>query len=121
MVIRYTYLYKSHLSNPVFPLCFENNVPMTEVGKISSFYDESQDVVLMRLIWWYLVFMEIFVSFKSKKIINILLITLDYDNCSAILTILFEGKFQQEASIRERFVMDNYYNKRGSLKSIELR
>ena len=39
-----------------------------------------------------------------------------------VLTILFEGKFpDKKSSIRERFVMDNYYNKRGSLeKSIEL-
>lgn len=48
----------------------------------------------------------------SKEIQHILLFTLDYDACAAILTVLFEGKFpNKNSSIHQRFKMqDHYFN-----------
>ena len=46
-----------------------------------------------------------------KEVQHILLITLDYDACAAILTILFEGKFPHKISaIRKRCEMTDYYH-----------
>ena len=58
----------------------------------------------------------------QKEVQHILLITLDYDACAAILTVLFEGKFPHKISgILKRFEMDNHYHKRGTLeKAIEV-
>lgn len=57
-----------------------------------------------------------------KEVQHILLITLDYDACAAILTVLFEGKFPNKTSaIRKRFGMHDYYNESGTLeKAIEV-
>lgn len=61
-------------------------------------------------------------EFHVSKVQHILLITLDYDACAAILTVLFEGEFpKKNSSIRQRLSMDDHYNKNGSLeKAIEL-
>lgn len=61
-------------------------------------------------------------EFYVPKVQHILLITLDYDACAAILTVLFEGKFPSKtSSIRKRFEMDEHYNKSGALeKAIEM-
>lgn len=54
---------------------------------------------------------------KTKNPKNVLLVTLDFDCCSAIATLLFEGIFpNKNSSIRRRFEMDDYYNGNGSLK-----
>ena len=60
--------------------------------------------------------------YVPKEVEHILLITLDYDACAAILTILFEGKFPHKISaIRKRFEMTDYYYKSGNLdKGVEL-
>ena len=60
--------------------------------------------------------------YVPKEVQHILLITLDYDACSAIMTVLFEGEFpKKNSSIRQRLSMDDHYNKNGSLeKAIEL-
>ncbi len=61
-------------------------------------------------------------EFHVPKVQHILLITLDYDACAAILTVLFEGLFPSKtSSIRKRFEMDNHYYNRGTLeKAIEI-
>jgi hypothetical protein len=58
----------------------------------------------------------------SKEAMHVLLITLDYDACAAILTLFFEGKFSNKiSSIHQRFKLDDHFNKRGSLeKAIEI-
>lgn len=60
--------------------------------------------------------------YVPKEVEHILLITLDYDACAAILTVLFEGKFPNKTSaIRKRFGMHDYYNNSGTLeKAIEV-
>ena len=48
--------------------------------------------------------------YESKEIQHILLITLDYDACAAILTMLFEANFPNKvSSIHQRLKMQDYY------------
>ena len=56
--------------------------------------------------------------YESKEIQHILLITLDYDACAAILTVLFEGKFpNKKSSILQRFKMHDHYYKTSTLEN----
>lgn len=48
--------------------------------------------------------------YESKEIQHILLITLDYDACAAIMTMLFERNFPNKtSSIHQRFKMHDHY------------
>lgn len=56
-------------------------------------------------------------EFYVPKVQHILLITLDYDACAAILTVLFEDSFPKKiSSLRKRFEMSDHYHKGGLLE-----
>lgn len=55
---------------------------------------------------------------KKVKVNQVLLITLDYDACGAILTMLFEDNFPNKVScLRKRFEMQDHYHNYGAVET----